>query len=255
MREDLLDWLEARLAGTVPPADLLSVAPGLSITDAYRLQAALMRRRAARGDRIVGYKAAFTSVAMQKMYNVSAPIIGTLLASGCLDEAAPIPLEPGGVTKVEPEVLALLKRDLVGPKIGIGDVVGALDGFLPAIEVAPPIMGGIDRSVQMGIAQSKLTGGIVVGSRLTAPEGLDLRLEGCVISINGEPKGSNTAVEVLGNPLTVIALIANQLAEIGERLSAGMMIMTGSVVPAVPVAAGDEVLVEFTHLGSVRARF
>ena len=34
-----------------------------------------------------------------------------------------------------------------------------------------------------------------------------------------------------------------------------MVIMTGSLVQAVPVTAGDHIHVEFTRLGSVRARF
>jgi 2-keto-4-pentenoate hydratase len=106
----------------------------------------------------------------------------------------------------------------------------------------------------MGIAVHKSTGGIVIGSPMSAP-GIDLRVEGAVIRLNGEQRGSVTGVEVLGDPINVVAEIANILARYGARLEAGMIVMTGSIVQAVPVTAGDTVHVEFTRLGSVRARF
>ena len=49
-------------------------------------------------------------------------------------------------------------------------------------------------------------------------------------------------------------MIANKLAEIGENLRAGMVVMTGSVVAAVPVKPGDELMIEFTRIGAMRAK-
>ena len=62
-------------------------------------------------------------------------------------------------------------------------------------------------------------------------------------------------MEVLGDPINVVVEIANILARYDAKLEAGMIVMTGSIVQAVPVAPGDSVHVEFTRLGSVRARF
>jgi 2-keto-4-pentenoate hydratase len=45
------------------------------------------------------------------------------------------------------------------------------------------------------------------------------------------------------------------LSRFDAKLETGMVIMTGSLVQAIPVAAGDSIHVEFTRLGSVRARF
>ena len=58
---------------------------------------------------------------------------------------------------------------------------------------------------ELAIAASKFTGSNVFGTAMTSPHNMDLRLEGCVLSLNGEPKASATAVEVLGNPLRVVA--------------------------------------------------
>jgi 2-keto-4-pentenoate hydratase len=251
----LLDLLEGQIAGTLPARDLLDESPDLSIDDAYRLQFALMRRRVKQGDRIIGYKAAYTTTAMQNAYGVSGPSIGTLLKSLMLSEHQAIRISASGKTSIEAEIAALLKHDLEGPGLTGHDVVRAIEGFLPSLEIAPPSIGGARRSRQMGVAVHKSNIGVIIGGPLTSPRGFDLRLEGAMVSINGQARGSGTAVEALGSPLNVIAYVGNLLANHGEKLHAGMIVMTGSVVPAVQVYPHDNVVVEFNKLGRVRARF
>jgi 2-keto-4-pentenoate hydratase len=254
MSEEILDYLERQIDGVEPFVDIVQRVPGISIDDAYRLMLALARRKSARGDRLIGYKAAYTSKAMQKANGMDEPIIGCLMQSGLRSEAETIALKPGIHTIAEPEVTVLLAQSLGGPDVTPLQARAAVGGLFPSIEFADWSVGGKQRSRQMGIAVHKSTGGIVIGSPMSAP-GIDLRVEGAVIRLNGEPRGSGTGVEVLGDPINVVAEIANILARYGARLEAGMIVMTGSIVQAVPVTAGDTVHVEFTRLGSVRARF
>jgi 2-keto-4-pentenoate hydratase len=74
-------------------------------------------------------------------------------------------------------------------------------------------------------------------------------------SINGVVQGSATGVEVMGNPLHAVALVANKIGAAGGTLKAGMVVMTGSLIANLPVAPGDHLQVEFTRLGRVQARF
>lgn len=254
MNNELLDYLEQQIEGTQAFRDIVEKSPGITIDDAYRLMLDLATRKRARGDRLIGYKAAYTSKAMQKANGMDEPIIGCLMQSGLRSEEQPIALKPGIHTIAEPEVTVLLKKDLAGPGVTALDAHAAIAGFFPSIEFADWSVGGKQRSRQMGIAIHKSTGGIVIGSPMTA-SGIDLRVEGAVIRLNGEPRGSGTGVEVLGDPINVVVEIANILARYDAKLEAGMIVMTGSIVQAVPVAPGDTVHVEFTRLGSVRARF
>jgi 2-keto-4-pentenoate hydratase len=107
----------------------------------------------------------------------------------------------------------------------------------------------------MVIATHKTLGSIIVGGPLHSPRDIDLRLEGMVMQINGKVRGSATAVEVMGNPFNAAAFIANTVAANGECLRAGMVLMTGSIITAIPVSAGDDVRIQFTRLGSIVARF
>jgi 2-keto-4-pentenoate hydratase len=248
-----VQWLASRLFGKEPYADILTHEPDLTLDEAYELQFALMRHRVSTGDRFVGYKAAYTSEVMQQKFGISGPVVGSLLASATFEDGAKVRLTPGVKTIIEPEVAVLLKRDLAGPGVTRLDALRAIEGYLPAIEIAeiPPA----GRSRQMGIAAHKTTGGIMVGATLHPPHGIDLRVEGAVIRRGGVVQGSGTAVEVLGNPLNVVVSIANTLGAYGESLKAGMVLMTGSVVEYVPVSVGDELRVDFTRLGGISASF
>lgn len=164
-------------------------------------------------------------------------------------------LTAGIVTMVEPEIAVLLNRDLKGPGVTHEEALLAVEGVFPAIEIAEQTHGGRKRSRQMGIAIHKSNGGIMLGSPMSSPHGIDLRLEGMVISINGEVRGSATGVEVMGNPLSLVAIIANKIGAYGEMLKAGMVLMTGSIVTAMPVVPGDDLTVEFTRIGNLNTRF
>jgi 2-keto-4-pentenoate hydratase len=252
---DLVDWLEEQISGRKAFVDILEIVPDLTHDDAYRLQLLLMQRKVGKGDRLIGYKAAYTSRAMQQERGVPGPIIGCLMQSGWFDERRPVELRRDVQTFAEPEIAVMLKRDLQGPGVTPTEALAAVKGVFPALELAEQSLGGAKRSRQMGIAIHKSNGGIVVGGPMTRPHGIDLRLEGMVISINGEVRGSATGVEVLGDPLSLVAVIANKIGQYGGSLKAGMILMTGSIVSALPVAPGDELRVEFTRLGNLHVRF
>ncbi|HWP62244.1 MAG TPA: hypothetical protein VNO86_02100, partial [Candidatus Binatia bacterium] len=68
-----------------PIGRLTDERPDLSLADAYRIQAALLARRLARGERIVGAKLGFTSVAMRRALGVETPNFGWLTDAMLLD--------------------------------------------------------------------------------------------------------------------------------------------------------------------------
>lgn len=252
--KDLLDWIEAQMFGSEPAADVLERAPHLTPADAYRLRDALMRRRATKGDRHIGYKVGGASRTIQAQEHVEGPMVGCLMESGLYAEGKAIPIGSYAKVSLEAEVGVLLKRDLAGPRATLADALLATEGVFPALEVVAH-RAAAGRSHQMRIIGSKFTGGIVVGGPITSPYGIDLRLEGMVLTLNDVVQGSATGVEVLGNPLNAVAFVANTIAEYGARLEAGMLIMTGSFLGNLKVAPGDRVRASYARLGSVSARF
>lgn len=253
--EELADWAEVRWNKPEAIPEILEHAPGLSVPDAYRVQRIRMEKHDARGDRIIGYKAALTSKSMQERAGIGEPVLGTLLASRTYQEEQPVALGGFFHARVEPEVAVLLKSDLRGPGVTPLQALAAIEGYLPCVELGDIRTGENPRSLQQTIVCNTFNGGHVFGGPLSAPHGIDLRLEGMVMAVNGEAAGSATAVEVLGDPILSVCFMANKLAGVERTLKAGMVLMTGSIVKSVPVKPGDELRVDFTRLGSVRLRF
>jgi 2-keto-4-pentenoate hydratase len=96
---------------------------------------------------------------------------------------------------------------------------------------------------------------VVLGGRLTHVADLDLRLLGVVFSRNGVVTETGAGAAVLGHPARCVAWLANKLAEFGEHLPAGTVVLAGSLHRAVPVGQGDTFLAEFDRIGSVSVRF
>lgn len=252
--DELADWIEEKWNSEAVIPEVLEHRPDLSVLDAYHVQAVRMARHVAQGDRIIGYKAALTSKAMQRQVGIDEPILGTLLGSRTYPEDSPLSLGAFMVPTLEPEVAVLLKGDLTGPGVTPHDAMAAIEGYLPAVEIGDIRTGDNERSLQQTILCNTFNGGHIFGPPLSAPGGIDLRREGMVLYVNGEIAGSATAAEVLGDPINSVVFMANKLGEIGLGLKAGMVLMTGSIVASVKLKAGDEVFAAFTRLGEVRVR-
>lgn len=252
--DELAGWLLDVVEGRLPWQDILEKEPDLSHEDAYRVQHAVMKRKAAGGDPVVGFKAGMTSQARQRELGITEPVVGTVLASAILSEGTRVPFLAGWRMLVEAEIGVVLKSDLPGPNATVMDAFQAVAGYVPAIEVGGGPTGN-KRSHPMTLATQKLYGYVIYGGPVTAPYGIDLRTEGVVITINDETRGSACAVEVMGNPLNAVACMANMLHRSGAMLKAGMTVMSGSILPGIAVEPGDAVRLDYTRLGSVGCRF
>ena len=67
------------------------------------------------------------------------------------------------------------------------------------------------------------------------------------LSISGKTVGEGNAED----PYATLAWVANHLAERGRDLKAGMVVITGSVIPTVSIASGDRALFTVDGLGEV----
>jgi 2-keto-4-pentenoate hydratase len=66
------------------------------------------------------------------------------------------------------------------------------------------------------------------------------------MTINGDGHGS----DVMGHPLEPLVWLANELSEHGQTLTAGMVIITGSIVSPKIVEPGDTASIMIDGLGS-----
>jgi len=236
----------------IPP--LSDKHPELSMVEAYSVQRALEQALVLRGERVIGWKAGFTNAAIQGQYGVTEPVLGFMLGSGVFSGGDSIPIDRFASVGVEVEVAFLLKRDLAGPEVTPVSALLAVEGAMPSLELIDFRCSGKPRGADV-VADGVFANAIVLGRPLTPVAALDLALEGVVFEQNGQVVATNTAAEVMGNPLTSLAWLANTLGRMGRGLAAGDVVLSGSISKVLRPEQGESVRASFTRLGAVSCRF
>jgi 2-keto-4-pentenoate hydratase len=247
------EFLRARTEGRLhrPPSEQ---GRRLDLAEAYRLQDRLRESLLARGERLAGWKAAFTTRAAQEANGLDEPGCAFLLASGVLASRAEVSFARFSALAVEAEVAFVMRHDLAGPGVTAARAATAVEGALPALELVDFRYSGTPAGTDV-IAEGVYAVAIVLGGALTPITGLDLALEGLVYEHSGTIAATATAAEVMGNPLNSLAWVANHLGARGLELRAGDVVMTGSVSKLLRPRAGDTVRATYTRLGSTSVRF
>ena len=229
--------------------------PEMDWEDAYAIQNEILRRKLARGNKLVGLKAGLTSHAKMKQMGVETPCFGFLVDYFSVADGGEIKINELIHPKVEPEIVFVLKRALKGPGCHIGNVLAATDFVMPGLEIIDSRYRDFKFDLKSVIADNCSSSRFVLGGQAVPVGKLDLRTLGVVMEKNGEHVAIGAGAAVLGHPAAAIAMLANHLGARGEEIPAGTMILSGGVTEAVAVKAGDSVSLRIQALGSVGVRF
>lgn len=229
--------------------------PDMDWEDAYAIQNEILRRKLARGSKVVGLKAGLTSFAKMKQMGVTTPVFGFLVDYFSVPDGGEIKHSELIHPKVEPEIVFVTKKALKGPGCHIAAVLAATDFVMPGIEIIDSRYRDFKFDLKSVIADNCSSSRFVLGGQMTPVDGIDLRTLGVVMEKNGEPVAIGAGAAVLGHPATAIAALANHLAQYGEEIPAGTMILSGGATEAVSVAPGDNVTLRIQTLGSCSCRF
>lgn len=229
--------------------------PGMDWDDAYAIQDEILRRKLARGARVVGYKAGLTSHAKMKQMGVATPVFGFLVDEFTVPEGGEVRVNELIHPKVEPEICFITRSELRGPGCHIGAVLAACDVVLPGIEVIDSRYRDFKFDLKSVVADNTSASRFVVGGRIAPARELDLRTLGVVLEKNGAPVAFGAGAAVLGHPAAAVAMLVNHMGLHGQSLPAGSLVLSGGITEAVAVQAGDHVTLRMQHLGSVSVRF
>ena len=235
--------------------------PRMTIADAYRVQAAWIARKCAAGRRVVGYKVGLTSKAMQYALGIGEPDSGVLLDDMVFPDGGAVPTDRFIGLRVEAELAFVMRSVLRGPRCSIFDVLDATGYVTPALEILDTRIfrkdpdTGAARTVLDTISDNAANAGLVVGGRPFRPHDHDLRWVAAVCSRNGMVEETGVAAGVLNHPAHAVAWLANQLDVLGQGLEPGHVVLSGSFIRPIEVAAGDTVHADYGPFGTVSCHF
>jgi 2-keto-4-pentenoate hydratase len=235
-----------------PVAPIASEIGPQNVAAAYAIQSLNTDHWVASGRRIVGRKIGLTSPAVQKQLGVDQPDFGVLFGDMLIDEDGELPRGRLIQPKVEAEIALVLGRDLPGSNISIHDVLRATEYVLPALEVVDSRIQNWRIGIADTIADNASSGMFVLASMPVSAQRLDLRACGMVLETDGRVASLGVGAACLGHPLNAVRWLARALAERGNPLCAGDIVLSGALGPMVPLDGVRHVSATIGGLGTVR---
>jgi 2-oxo-hept-3-ene-1,7-dioate hydratase len=222
---------------------LLSLAyPGMTLDDAYAVQAELVALKRATGRTGIGWKIGLTSRAMQEQLKIDTPDSGVLFDDMLYADGATVPKNRFIQARVEAEIAFLMARDLSGAHVTRADVLAATAHVAPALEIldtrilrSDPATGKA-RIITDTVSDNAANAGIVLGAQRHTVHSFDLRW-------------------VLDDPVTGILWLVQRLAAYGQGLKAGDIVLSGSFVRAIEAPPGSRFHADFGAFGSASLSF
>jgi 2-keto-4-pentenoate hydratase len=217
-------------------------------------QLAKRRERIAAGEKPLGWKVGLGAPAAMQRLGLTGPVVGYLMQRGLLLSGSTASFNGYTQPVAEAEICVRMARDL-GAGTSPDEALEAVKEILPAIEIAdfdpPPTPDNLDQVLADDIYQRHV---ILCGN--TRPGGGVAGLTSRVIRRGAEAARSTDLEALTGKLPDIVAHVANTLAAYGEKLSAGDIVITGSITPPIMLDADETALAHaLDPIGEVTIHF
>ena len=223
-----------------------ALKPG-SIAEAYRAQEIYYRLAQPVYGPVAGVKVATTTKVMQQLMGITHPCGGAIFAKTIHASPARIAKRDFVNLRIESEIALKLGQDLPAARAPwtAASVAPCVAGAMPAYELIEDRNAVYtETSAVSMIVENCWNGGVVIG----APKPVAAR---DVVGIAGEQtlNGKSIGSGKSEDPFATLAWLANLLAERGRDLAAGMVVITGSLIPTFSIEVGDKAVFSVDGLG------
>jgi 2-oxo-hept-3-ene-1,7-dioate hydratase len=228
--------------------------PTLTIEDSYAISGIVAERRIAAGQKLIGHKVGLTSKAMQRSSMIDEPDFGFILDGQLIADGAKVNHADYCRPRVEVELAFIMGKRLLGPGVGLADVLRATEYVVPALEIVDARLQD-QRKITDTVADNGAAAGICMGGRPVGPMDVDLRWVGGIMYRNSEIEETGLAAGVLGHPALGVAWLANKLGQHGVALEPGHIVLAGSFTRVVFAQKGDTIHADYGPLGGIAIQF
>jgi 2-oxo-hept-3-ene-1,7-dioate hydratase len=235
--------------------------PDMGMDDAYAIQNAIYRAKVAQGRSVVGWKIGLTSKAMQYALGIEIPDSGILFDDMVFSDGAIVPNGRFIQPRIEAEIAFVMKSPIGGADVSRNDVLSATDYVAPSIEILDTRVVRMDtetgkaRTVFDTISDNAANAGVVLGSERHSVDAFDLRWVGAITSRNDEVEETGLGAGVLNDPVESVVWLARRMAQYGQSIEPGQIILSGSFIRPIECPAGAEIYADFGSFGTVNIAF
>ncbi|MEW2915799.1 2-oxo-hept-4-ene-1,7-dioate hydratase [Ruegeria sp. ANG10] len=235
--------------------------PEMGMDDAYEVQNAIYRQKLAEGRKVIGWKIGLTSKAMQYALNIDIPDSGILFDDMVFEHGGTVPAGRFIQPRIEAEIAFVMKSAVGDENVTRDDIIAATDYVAPSIEILDTRIQRFDpetgktRTVFDTISDNAANAGIVLGARRHAVDAFDLRWVGALTFRNGEIEETGLGAGVLNDPVESVVWLARRMAQYGQCIEPGQIILSGSFIRPVECPSGTEIHADFGPFGSVDINF
>ncbi len=235
--------------------------PEMGMDDAYEVQNAIYRQKLAEGRKVIGWKIGLTSKAMQYALNIDIPDSGILFDDMAFENGGTVPTGRFIRPRIEAEIAFVMKSAVGGENVTREDIIAATDYVTPSIEILDTRIQRVDpesgkaRTVFDTISDNAANAGIVLGADRHAVDAFDLRWVGALTFRNGEIEETGLGAGVLNDPVESVVWLARRMAQYGQYIEPGQIILSGSFIRPVECPSGTEIHADFGPFGSVDINF
>ena len=250
------NYLVERHIAKAPLNIMLQDFAPTDMAEAYAAQAEFLRIRTKAKGALGGYKVGLTNPMIQERFAVDEPCAGSIFAQDIVHSESTLNRADYSSLAAECEIAFTMGRDLPASEAPFNreDVAAVVESIAPSFELVDLQLGEIREGQSMAlllVSANVAQAGAVLGKKVSDWRGIDLKSVRGVARHNGEVVGEGLGSDVMGHPVEPLVWLANLLAQRGDELSKGQVVLTGTFTVPINLEAGDDVSFEIEGLGDV----
>jgi 2-keto-4-pentenoate hydratase len=210
--------------------------------------------RIAAGEKPIGWKVGLGAKPAMERLGITMPAVGYMMEKSVVPDGGTVSVAGWKQPVAEPEIAVYMATDLASGA-GRDATIAAIGAIGPAIELAD--LAAPPTDVEVVLAGNIFHRSVILGPPDKARAGARLDgLAGLIFRRGTQAARQEDLQQNIGNIVDIVAHVAGTLAANGEKLRAGDVIITGSIVPP-PMIEPDET--EFAYqlapMGRLSVRF
>lgn len=218
---------------------------------AYAIQEKQLQMRLDQGEKQIGWKMGLTSEAKRRQMNLDSPLYGFLTDKMQVPNEGRFSLKGRIHPKIEPEVAFLIAKDLSG-KVSREQVLESCSAVAAALEILDSRYQQFKYfSMEDVIADNSSSSDFVMGPWRKDFQDLDLKELPLRMFADGALAQEGVSKDISGDPVLSVVQLCELLAERGQVLTAGSLVLAGAATTAIELKPGLKVKLEVAGLDPV----